>query len=212
MATRYGQLGHCERLAGHRIGTLRIVPKRTIGVAVDPKRNSLNFLRLVLAFCVVYSHASDLGWWGYRNVVVNGNELGTIAVYGFFGISGYLIAGSATRNSVGRYLWQRFLRIVPALWVCLVVTAFAFGAIALAINPLPHCGYVCYLKLHPGPFSFVYSNALVKLNQLNVAPPNCFWPMPRSGPCSSSSCAICSWQSSPSSGCCDTVGGSPSSR
>ena len=145
---------------------------RTIGVAVDPKRNSLNFLRLVLAFCVVYSHASDLGWWGFRNVVVNGNELGTIAVYGFFGISGYLIAGSATRNSVGRYLWQRFLRIFPAFWVCLVVTAFAFGAIALAINPLPHCGYVCYLKLHPGPFSFVYSNALLKLNQLNVATPN----------------------------------------
>ncbi len=122
----------------------------------------------------MYSHASDLGWWGYRNVVVNGNELGTIAVYGFFGISGYLIAGSASKNSVGRYLWQRFLRIVPAFWVCLVVTAFAFGAIALAINPLPHCGYVCYLKLHPGPFSFVYSNALVKLNQLNVATPNLF--------------------------------------
>ena len=150
------------------------MPRRSIGVALDPKRNSLNFLRLVLAFCVVYSHASDLGWWGFRNVVVNGNELGTIAVYGFFGISGYLIAGSASRNSVGRYLWQRFLRIVPALWVCLVVTAFVFGAIALAINPLPHCGYVCYLKLHPGPFSFVYSNALVKLNQLNVATPKLF--------------------------------------
>jgi peptidoglycan/LPS O-acetylase OafA/YrhL len=70
---------------------------------------------------------------------------------------------------VGRYLWQRFLRIFPAFWVCLVVTAFAFGAIALAKNPLPHCGYVCYLKLRPGPFSYIYSNGLLKLNQLNVA-------------------------------------------
>ena len=142
---------------------------RAIGVALDPKRNSLNFLRLVLAFCVVYSHASDLGWFGFRNVVVNRSELGGIALYGFFGISGYLIAGSASRNGVGRYLWQRFLRIIPAFWVCLVVTGFVLGAIALAIDPVPHCGYVCYLKLHPGPFSFVYSNALLKMNQTAVA-------------------------------------------
>jgi peptidoglycan/LPS O-acetylase OafA/YrhL len=147
---------------------------RSIGEALDPKRNSLNFLRLVLAFCVVYSHASELGWFGFRDVSVNGTTLGTIAVYGFFGISGYLIAGSASRNGVGRYLWQRFLRIFPAFWVCLVVTAFAFGAIALAKNPLPHCGYLCYLKLRPGPFSYIYSNGLLKLNQLNVANPKLF--------------------------------------
>jgi peptidoglycan/LPS O-acetylase OafA/YrhL len=147
------------------------VRSRAIGVALDPKRNSLNFLRLVLAFFVVYSHASELGWLGLHDVAVNDTPLSTIAVYGFFGISGYLIAGSAMRNGVGRYLWQRFLRIFPAFWVCTVVTGFAFGALALAITPVPHCGFVCYLKLHPGPFSFVYSNALLKMNQFAVAPP-----------------------------------------
>ena len=147
---------------------------KAIGVALDPKRNSLNFLRLVLAFSVVYSHASEVAWLGFRNVVFNNTTLGTIAVYGFFGISGYLIAGSASRNSVGRYLWQRFLRIFPGFWVCLVVTGLAFGAIALAINPVPHCGYDCYLNLHPGPFSFVYSNALLKMNQVAVATPAVF--------------------------------------
>ena len=80
------------------MSTLRFV-KRAIGDALDPTRNSLNFLRLVLAFCVVYAHACALGWFGLHNVVVNGTELGAIAVYGFFGISGYLIAGSASRNS-----------------------------------------------------------------------------------------------------------------
>ena len=104
-------------------------------------------------------------------MILNDTPLSSIAVYGFFGISGYLIAGSASKNSVGRYIWQRFLRIFPAFWVCLVVTAFALGAIALAVDPLPHCGFVCYLKLHPGPFSFVYSNALLKLNQVGVAGP-----------------------------------------
>jgi peptidoglycan/LPS O-acetylase OafA/YrhL len=151
--------------------TLRIVGRKAIGAALDPKKNSLNFLRLILAFAVVYSHASAVAWLGFRSGDVNGTPLGTIAVYGFFGISGYLIAGSASRNSVGRYLWQRFLRIFPAFWVCLVVTAFALGAIALAISPVPHCGFVCYLKLHPGPFSFVYSNALLKTNQTAVASP-----------------------------------------
>ena len=144
---------------------------RAIGVALDPKRNSLNFLRLVLAFSVVYAHVCEVAWLGHYDVVFNNTSLGTIAVYGFFGISGYLIAGSASRNSAGRYLWQRFLRIFPAFWVCLVVTGFALGAIALAIDPVPHCGFVCYLKLHPGPFSFVYSNALLKMNQFAVASP-----------------------------------------
>ena len=147
---------------------------KAIGVALDPKRNSLNFLRLALAFSVVYSHASEVGWLGFRNVVFNNTSLGTIAVYGFFGISGYLIAGSASRNSVGRYLWQRFLRIFPGFWVCLVVTGLALGAISLAIDPVPHCGFDCYLKLHPGPFSFVYANALLKMNQVGVAAPEVF--------------------------------------
>ena len=58
-----------------------------------------------------------------------------MAVVGFFGISGYLITGSAERSRPLRYLWQRFLRIFPAFWVCLVVTAFVIGAIAWSTDP-----------------------------------------------------------------------------
>ena len=140
----------------------------TIGQALDPKRNSLNFLRLVLAFSVVYAHASEYAWFGWRNVVVNDTSLGVIAVYGFFGISGYLIAGSLSRNSVPRYIWQRFLRIFPAFWVCLVVTALVFGTVAWLHQRSVHCGLSCYLGLHPGPVSYVYSNALLKINQGGV--------------------------------------------
>ena len=71
---------------------------RPIGRALDPKHNSLNFLRLLLALGVVYSHACELGWLGYRNIVIHGTSPRTISVYGFFGISGYLIAGSATKE------------------------------------------------------------------------------------------------------------------
>ncbi len=139
-----------------------------IGGALDPKHNSLNFLRLVLALGVVYSHACEIGAFPNRNVVINDTSLGTISVYGFFGISGYLIAGSATRNGFGRYLWQRCLRILPAFWVCLAVTAFVFGSVVWWRYPLPHCHLGCYLRLDPGPASFVYSNLWLKMNQMTV--------------------------------------------
>jgi len=142
---------------------------RTVGGSFSGRKNSLNFLRLVLALMVVYSHAAEVGWLGYRDVVINGTSLGTIAVYGFFGISGFLIAGSATRNGFGRYLWQRFLRIFPGFWVCLIVTAFVFGVIAWARHPLPHCEVPCYLDMKRGPFSYVYRNALLEINQYTVA-------------------------------------------
>jgi peptidoglycan/LPS O-acetylase OafA/YrhL len=144
--------------------------RSSIGLALDPRRNSLNFIRLLLAGGVVYSHAAEVGWLGWRNVIINGTTLGTICVYGFFGISGYLIAGSATRNGVGRYLWQRFLRIFPGFWVCLLLTALMFGVIAWIKQPAPHCSVECYLGLYPGPVSYVYSNFFLKINQLPVSP------------------------------------------
>jgi peptidoglycan/LPS O-acetylase OafA/YrhL len=138
---------------------------RSIGSALDPKNNSLNFIRLVLALGVVYSHACELGWLGYRNVVINGTSLGTISVYGFFGISGYLITGSAMRNGFGRYLWQRFLRIFPAFWICLLVTAFVIAPTVWIFRASPRCDIGCLLRLHPGPLSYVFSNAYLRLNQ-----------------------------------------------
>lgn len=127
-------------------------PERaTIGSSFDPRRNSLNFLRLVLAVTVVISHASALGGfageWIFQRVAV-----GTLAVYGFFGISGYLIASSALHNSLGRYLWQRFLRIMPGYWVCLVVTALGIGAIGWSHAAHVPCPLSCYYtKLRPVP-------------------------------------------------------------
>ena len=142
--------------------------RATIGSSFDPRRNSLNFLRLVLAVTVVISHTSALGGfageWIFQRVAV-----GTLAVYGFFGISGYLIASSALHNSLGRYLWQRFLRIMPGYWVCLVVTALGIGAIGWSHAPHIPCSLSCYYtKVHPGPFQFLYHNALLRVNQTNI--------------------------------------------
>ena len=149
-----------------------------IGDTLSNRSNSLNFLRLVLALTVLASHAIGLGFglgWS-----VNYTPPGTIAVYGFFGISGYLIAGSAIRNHAGRYLWQRFLRIFPGFWVALVLTAFFFGLIGwlspgeyrlvgFIAHGDSHCGVSCYLGARNSPFDYVLSNGLLKQNQPLIA-------------------------------------------
>jgi peptidoglycan/LPS O-acetylase OafA/YrhL len=143
----------------------------TIEQSFSAKGNSLNFLRLVLALAVVFSHSITLGLFG-SEWILGKTTLGTVAVYGFFGISGYLIAGSAARNNTGRYLWQRFLRIFPAFWICLVVTAFLFGTIAwFHFNPglARTCGLHCYLTEPNGPFGYVIHNFWLQVNQDTIA-------------------------------------------
>jgi len=134
----------------------------------NPHRNSLNFLRLVLALTVVVSHSIALGGFGALNGL-NQTGFGQIAVYGFFGISGFLIAGSALRNSPVRYLWQRFLRIFPAFWICLLVTAFAIGIVAWLSHPPIHCGLSCYFNSKSSPYSYVYRDFLLRMNQGSIA-------------------------------------------
>src|ERR1700677_238702 len=149
-----------------------------IGEALSTRSNSLNFLRLVLALTVLVSHALGLGFG--LGTSVNYTPPGTIAVYGFFGISGYLIAGSAVRNHAGRYLWQRFLRIFPGFWIALVLTAFFFGLIGwlspggyrlvgFIAHGDTHCGASCYLGARNSPFDYVLNNGLLKMNQPLIA-------------------------------------------
>ena len=130
-----------------------------------PRHNSLNFIRVMLAITVMVSHAILLG--GYADEQLKNTNLSTIALYGFFGISGFLIAGSAGRNGLGRYLWQRFLRIFPGFWVCLFVTAFLFAGVAWVFGHqgTPNCGYACFVDHSDGPFQYVFHNSLLKINQ-----------------------------------------------
>jgi peptidoglycan/LPS O-acetylase OafA/YrhL len=57
-------------------------------------------------------------------------SLGSLAVGGFFTMSGYLIAASRVQTTTGRFLWHRFLRIFPGYWICLLVVAAGFGPAA----------------------------------------------------------------------------------
>ena len=71
--------------------------------------------------------------------------------------------------SAGRYLWQRFLRIFPAFWFCLVVTAFGIGVLAWVTRPPIPCGLSCYFSAHASPWAYVYRNGLLNMNQYSIA-------------------------------------------
>lgn len=154
------------------------VPWVTLEDRFSPRANSLNFLRLVLAFTVVAAHTWLLGLGGARQLVFNLTSPGDLAVDGFFAISGFLIAASALRNNLGRYLWQRCLRILPAFWVCLVVTAFLIAPIAWWHVYHPACGLRCYFSAANGPFGYLWNNWFLHIGQTRIAgtPAKAPWP------------------------------------
>ena len=82
---------------------------------------------------VVVSHSFTLtGHLSEPLVAESGYQLslGIAAVIGFFGLSGWLLAGSRQRTPTLPFLRNRALRIYPAYWIAIVFTAavaVAFG-------------------------------------------------------------------------------------
>lgn len=116
-----------------------------LAAALAGRRNALNFVRLILATAVIFWHSSIAGRGSLP--VVGDASLGSLAVAGFFTISGYLIAGSRVRLTWWGFVWRRFLRIFPAFWVCLLVVALAFAPLSTlgtgrSWDPISSASYV----------------------------------------------------------------------
>ena len=102
----------------------------SIGEALNGNQNSLGLIRLILASVVIFDHAFPLGGFGedpFWKLTSGQASLGSLAVAGFFAISGYLIAKSGMSGDVVQFMWRRTLRIFPAYWLVLLVTAFIVG-------------------------------------------------------------------------------------
>jgi peptidoglycan/LPS O-acetylase OafA/YrhL len=143
---------------------------RWTGRQLDPKRNSLNLIRLVLASLVLVAHAyyiagvpSSDGTYGPH---IDGENLGGWAVFGFFALSGYLITASRWSNQLGTYLVHRIARIFPAFLVCLLVMVVVFAPLSYLSQ---HGTLGGYLTTGTTPANFVFSNSLLRVNAYDIA-------------------------------------------
>jgi peptidoglycan/LPS O-acetylase OafA/YrhL len=109
-----------------------------ISTLASGRDNNFNLIRAIAASAVLVSHAFPLAGvpgeplesWAPAN-------LGRLAVAVFFSISGFFIAKSFDRrSSLIEFTVDRVLRIYPALFVVLVLTAFVVGP--------------CFTRLHLG--------------------------------------------------------------
>lgn len=138
----------------------------TLAERYDPRNNAAPAVRLFLACALVLDHAYSLGYgrpaFGSALTSATHAQLPEFFTMCFFIISGFFVTQSAQRNSIGRYLWLRAVRILPALWVSLAVTAFLVAPVMAylehgSIEPWSH-------SLGSG-FSYVYTNLFAAMSQ-----------------------------------------------
>lgn len=95
--------------------------------SVDFRANCMDYIRLWAALTIVYGHSTHwlsverVMWFEWVNIFPGLMLL--------FVLSGYLVTASV-EHSPGRciYLWRRFIRMYPALWV-----AFGVSTVAVAV-------------------------------------------------------------------------------
>ncbi|GAA3030729.1 acyltransferase family protein [Microbacterium dextranolyticum] len=109
----------------------------SLKASFDPRSNSIGFLRWLMAFMVIFSHAGPLaGFYGGHDLgtqISTEQSLGGVAVAGFFFLSGFLITKSKMgRSSTARFFWRRIMRIFPGWFLILIVTAYVLAPIAYA--------------------------------------------------------------------------------
>jgi peptidoglycan/LPS O-acetylase OafA/YrhL len=138
--------------------------RRTLGEVFDPRANALNAWRLGLALAVIVWHS-----W-----VLTGHPAPPFAIHqfatqdfvdGFFAISGFLIPASwLSKPRLRDYALARGLRILPGMWVCLIITAFVIAPIGVAIQG----GSASKLLADGGPLRFVIRNSAVAYVQFDI--------------------------------------------
>jgi len=142
---------------------------RVLGDELKGHSNSLGFIRLVLASVVIFDHAFPLGGFGHDpfwELTRGQASLGTLAVAGFFAISGYLIAKSGMSGDVIQFMWRRTLRIFPAYWLVLGVTAFVVAPI---VWTTAGSSLADYFQIAPnGPFYYITSNWTLNIGTYGI--------------------------------------------
>ena len=147
-------------ISGEKMGKRSI----TFEEKYNYKNNSMDIIRLILAIVVIYGHtfpvlygpglASPSGKYDFL-AMFSKNQIGsgTVMVYMFFIISGFLITQSLINSkSISEYFIKRAMRIIPPLFLSLALSMFVFGAIVTKLSLLD------YLRNPANPFAYLFYN------------------------------------------------------
>lgn len=141
---------------------------RTLGQAIDSHENGFNFVRLVCALLVVVYHAYVLNPLRPRPDAVTAllaphAHLGELAVGIFFIVSGLFITQSWMRDPhVLRFAVRRVVRIVPGLFVCLLITT------VIAYGFFSEAGWTGLLSSQP--WTYVFGRSVLHWLAYNIPP------------------------------------------
>lgn len=139
--------------------------RASLAEAFDPRSNALNVLRLLFAGTVALAHTLLLGF-GYQPLT-GSTDLGSLAVDGFFVLSGFLVARSYLRlDSLRRFAWHRALRILPGFWACLLGTALVVAPLLAVLAGRPA---VSVFSGEDSAWSYLGSNALLVMRQFGIS-------------------------------------------
>ena len=141
--------------------TASVSDSATVTRRIQP--NNFDALRLLAALMVILGHGQDMK--GFIPTILWNFPISRIGLDIFFSISGYLVCDSWLRSPhLPTFLLKRALRIVPALFVCVALTALVLGPLTTTLPMAKYFGHhqtwgyflndLLYLKLNlPGVFA-----------------------------------------------------------
>ncbi len=121
----------------------------TFATRFDPFANNFDLVRMVLAVVVVFCHCFSLdgSHWEPIDGYLHYGYGGTLAVYGFLVISGFLVTRSLSDRSLDEYVFSRIARILPGLVLITLVEVFVIGPIFSEANWWVFLTYVGFRHL-----------------------------------------------------------------
>jgi peptidoglycan/LPS O-acetylase OafA/YrhL len=101
--------------------------------------NNFHFVRLIASMMVLFSHSFYL--FSLTSIdpihkLTDGRfTFGNVGVYIFLIVSGYLITSSLLKSTnVLDFIWKRFLRVFPAMWVMILISVFFIAPLITRVS------------------------------------------------------------------------------
>lgn len=113
----------------------------TLAECLAGRQDNFLLIRLLAAAAVIFGHSYKVNGGGENDFLVQmgwgvGIYTGSVAVEVFFVLSGFLVANSWIRRPhLFAFARARLLRLIPALFVCLVLTALVLGPLVSTLAP-----------------------------------------------------------------------------